>query len=81
MSSESGFLKDLFSDMDGAGVEYAILRNAGNVPFSLGGSDLDILVSHTDFEIACRRVAEAAEKHGGAVLVNRRMRCFCRSAG
>lgn len=77
MSSESGFLKDFFSSMDGDGVEYAILRNAGNVPVSLGGSDLDILVSHTDFEIACRRVAEAAKRHGGAVLVNRRMRYFC----
>lgn len=43
MSPESCFLETLFKELNNSGVLYAVMRNSETLPYSLGGSDLDLL--------------------------------------
>ncbi len=45
---ESHFLSTFFRALSDAGVRYAVMRNYDALPYSSGGSDLDILVSPGD---------------------------------
>ena len=45
---ESLFLTTFFQALSAAGVRYAVMRNYESLPYSTGGSDLDILISPGD---------------------------------
>jgi hypothetical protein len=42
---EGLFLQQLFERFNESGIRYAVMRNHEPLPFSAGGSDLDIIVS------------------------------------
>ena len=73
---ETPFLIDFFAALKERGVRYAVMRNSETLPESLGGSDLDILVEHTDFDIAVHCALVSARKHNGELIVNRRILKF-----
>ena len=47
-ASESWFLEDLFTVLNSKSIQYAVMRNHEPLPFSSGGSDLDIIVHERD---------------------------------
>jgi thymidylate kinase len=50
------FLHQLFRGFEEAGVSWAILRGWDDLPYSTGGSDLDVLVSRSELSQAMRAV-------------------------
>ena len=67
-SPEHFFLKTLFSQFNSAGVRYAVLRNYKTLPYSSGGSDLDILVHPDDTERAKAILFHAIKQAGGIAI-------------
>lgn len=67
-SAEGPFLHALFSRLNSSGIHYAVMRNYHSLPYSAGGSDLDILTTGAEYlrakEIFLSVVAEA----GGRVI-------------
>jgi hypothetical protein len=45
---EANFLNSLFIGLNGVGIRYAVMRNYLPLPYSAGGSDLDLMVSAED---------------------------------
>lgn len=65
VSPESYYIKVLFEQFEARRIRYAVLRNYEDLPFSSGGSDLDILVHPEDSETAKNAVFSAiAESRG-----------------
>lgn len=50
MVNESIFLEPFFTQLNNSNVKYGVMRNYKGLPTSLGGSDLDILISTEDVE-------------------------------
>lgn len=50
VTPEGHFLDVLFKLLNASNVRYAVMRNYESLPYSAGGSDLDILVAHQDGE-------------------------------
>lgn len=65
---ESFFLKLLFAVMGARNIRYAVLRNYETLPYSVGGSDLDILVHPDDAVQATEIVFTAIEQAGGVPI-------------
>ena len=65
---EGAFLSGLFTALHESCIRYAVLRNYETLPYSVGGSDLDILVHPDDAERAKRIIFQAVGHAGGIVL-------------
>lgn len=65
---EHYFLKLLFSLLNDEGVHYAVMRNYKTLPYSSGGSDLDILVLPDDTERAKEILFHAIKRAGGIAI-------------
>ena len=67
-SPEKCFLHALFSELNASGTRYAVLRNYQNLPDSVGGSDLDILVHPDDGDLMRAVISKAVKSaNGGAI--------------
>jgi len=69
MKTESIFLQDFFNRLNETGINYAVLRNYEPLPYSLGGSDLDILVAPTNAVAARDMIESFAHSHGLKLIV------------
>ena len=65
---ESTFLECLFAAFNQSGITYAVMRNYAHLPFSTGGSDLDILVSPADSLRVKKIILDAISKAHGISL-------------
>lgn len=65
MQAEETLLNDLFDQLNKSGVCYAVLRNYETLPESLGGSDLDLLVSSDKLDVVYEIVKKVTHLHGG----------------
>jgi len=65
---ESIILSDLFERLHRNGIIYAVLRNYDTLPDSLGGSDLDLLVSSNKLDKVYEMVKDIARFHGGRCI-------------
>lgn len=64
-SAESIFLSCFFSALNKSGIRYAVMRNYETLPYSSGGSDLDILVAPEDATKAEALLYQAIAQAGG----------------
>ena len=67
-SPEEEFLRRLFSDLAEANIRFAVMRNHETLPFSAGGSDLDILVLPADGQRVRSVILESIRASGGLPL-------------
>jgi len=67
-SPEGLFLIGLFEVFNTSGIRYAVMRNHLTLPFSAGGSDLDLIVDEADEAVAKVLIAKAISKAGGTSL-------------
>jgi thymidylate kinase len=65
---ESVLLRELFDRLNESGIRYAVLRNYESLPQSLGGSDLDLLVSRDRLQDAYQIVDRVARLNGGCCI-------------
>lgn len=65
MNSEPVILQGLFDRLNKSDVPYAVLRNYETLPHSLGGSDLDLLVSRDRVDEVYEIVKTLAHRYGG----------------
>jgi len=65
---EGFFLKKFFDNLNASGICYAVMRNHEPLPFSSGGSDLDIIVAPNHAEQA-RMIAFKAIRSAGGVPI------------
>jgi thymidylate kinase len=68
MSTEELFLSALFSGLENSEYSYCVLRNHEDLPLSLGGSDLDLLVLSSDSDAIAELVISLADQYGGLVI-------------
>jgi len=68
MEAESVVLGELFRSLNCSGIRYVVLRNSETLPYSLGGSDLDLLVSRDQFDIVCDMVMHIVRRNGGRCI-------------
>ncbi|EKD52307.1 MAG: thymidylate kinase-like protein [uncultured bacterium] len=68
IAPERYFLETLFAELNDGGIRYAVMRNHEALPYTAGGSDLDLLVAPED-EAATREVLLRAVKHAGGVII------------
>jgi thymidylate kinase len=66
--SEGFFLRELFAVLLNSGIRFAVMRNYQTLPFSAGGSDLDIMIAAGDGARAKALVLEAIRSAGGVPL-------------
>lgn len=67
-SPEAPFLKEFFYRLEKARIKYCVLRNYETLPYSLNGSDLDILVDRKDRDVALRLIDEFAGLQNGLCI-------------
>lgn len=65
---EGYFLKEFFSSMNAAGINYAVMRNYESLPYGNGGSDLDIVIA-AEHESLARSVANEVIRNLGGVRI------------
>lgn len=65
---EATFLQQLFDSLNNSGIRYAVMRNHESLPYSSGGSDLDILVAQPDGERTKKLLNDAIHVAGGTAL-------------
>ena len=65
---EAHFLKNLFVALTSAKIRYAVMRNHESLPFSSGGSDLDIIVASENGECVKAIVLDAIQSSGGVPI-------------
>jgi thymidylate kinase len=68
VSPEGAFLSALFENLNSANIRYAVLRNYQTLPFSSGGSDLDLAVHPEDAIRAQDAIASAVIQTRSFVL-------------
>ena len=68
MSSESMLLQRLFDRLNKSRVHYAVLRNYKTLPYSLGGSDLDLLVDRNHLDEAIVILRNVVRDFGGQCI-------------
>lgn len=67
---ETSFLVSFFTNLNVAGIRYAVMRNSETLPESLGGSDLDLLVEDDNAAQGIIDIAKrVAVENGGAMTV------------
>lgn len=69
-TSEAPFLTELFRRLGESNFSYCVLRNYEELPSSLGGSDLDLLVLPVDRDGIADVIKEVAEQCGGRVIAD-----------
>ena len=67
-SSESIFLQHLFDRLNSSGIRYVVMRNYEPLPYSAGGSDLDLLVARQDGERTKVLLHDVIHEAGGVEL-------------
>lgn len=67
-TSEANFLHKLFSDLNSSGIRYAVMRNHLPLPYSSGGSDLDLMVAVEDGARTRILIYKAIEAANGVAL-------------
>jgi len=67
-SSEKVFLEMLFCRFNALGIRYAVMRNYRSLPYSVGGSDLDIMVHLDDENLARVAIIESITAAGGVTI-------------
>jgi thymidylate kinase len=67
---ESLFLHNLFKDFSESGLGYCVLRNYDQLPFSLGGGDLDLAVLPEHMDLAAKCVADVGAEYGATILMD-----------
>lgn len=67
-SPETRFLKELFGELEKSAVHYAVMRNYECLPFSVAGSDLDILIDPKQEKLARKCIHTAMEAAGGVPI-------------
>lgn len=65
---EGFFLQQLFQRFNASSIRYAVMRNHESLPFSAGGSDLDLLVAQQDGERTKVLLYDAIHEAGGVAL-------------
>jgi thymidylate kinase len=65
---EGFFLQQLFVRLNASRIRYAVMRNHHSLPYSSGGSDLDILVTRQDGERTKALLYDAIHQAGGVAL-------------
>lgn len=65
---QRGFFEFFFQELNNSGCAYAVMRNYATLPYSAGGSDLDLLVAPED-EATTREIFFRAVKHAGGVII------------
>jgi len=65
---ESEFLHQLFESLNMAGIHYAVMRNYEPLPYSAGGSDLDVLVATADHRIAKETLIAVVDSIHGKIV-------------
>jgi thymidylate kinase len=65
---ESAFLHHLFAALNSAGIHYAVMRNHLPLPYSAGGSDLDIIINPI-YETRARTVVLESIRSAGGVPI------------
>jgi len=68
MTAEAQFLSAFFEELARANTTYCVLRNHEMLPFSLGSSDLDLLVLANEREHVAELLVSVATRHGGRVI-------------
>ena len=66
--SESVFLEGLFSSLNKKAHKYAVMRNYEQLPKSVGGSDLDLLVDDENANQIIGCIVDTIKKHKGVVI-------------
>ncbi len=67
-SAEIFFLTCLFNKLNSSGIHYAVMRNHETLPYSAGGSDLDIIVRSQDEFRTKEAIQDSIQKAGGICL-------------
>jgi len=62
-------LKEFFDELNKNNINYCVLRNYQNLPESLGGSDLDILISQKDINKFYLILNEVLKKNNGKIII------------
>jgi thymidylate kinase len=65
---EASFLQELFVALNTSGIRYAIMRNHEPLPYSSGGSDLDVFVVPDDIDAAKTVLLSVVENVDGKVI-------------
>ncbi|SFD91554.1 hypothetical protein [Nitrosomonas sp. Nm166] len=65
---EGKFLQDLFSGLNKTGIHYAVMRNHEPLPYSTGGSDLDIFVNPVDVKAAKNLLIDVVQRVNGEII-------------
>lgn len=65
---EAPFLTELFNKLNEEKIEYCVLRNYETLPYSLAGSDIDLLVARQFFNKAVDIIHNVASLHGGRCI-------------
>jgi len=68
-SSETAFLTKLFQRLNENNIHYCVLRNYESLPYSLNGSDIDILFSRQHFSNAHGIISRTAKEFGGKCIL------------
>jgi len=63
------FLSSLFSSLNKLNINYCVLRNYSKLPESLGGSDLDILISSKDVDDFYRLLDEVLKQTNANMII------------
>lgn len=81
-SAEASFLIGLFQQLNDSAIPYCVLRNYNTLPYSLGGSDIDLLVSGDSLATVFDIVNKLAHMHGGrCISYFKVMGIICRFCG
>lgn len=65
---EGFFLQQLFEHFNASGMNYAVMRNYASLPYSVGGSDLDILVPSNNYHQSQAMLLDCISQAGGTLL-------------
>ena len=72
---ESFFLTDLFNGLNSHELKYCVLRNYEDLPHSLTGSDLDLLLSNKSIGLFYGILHDVLEKHNGYIISQYGVNC------
>ncbi|MBU4186200.1 MAG: hypothetical protein KKI12_00310 [Proteobacteria bacterium] len=67
-SSETAFLTELFQRLNDNNIHYCVLRNYESLPYSLNGSDLDLLIPKSELTTTWKIIQHSAKECGGKCI-------------
>lgn len=65
---EADFLQKLFAALNASSIRYAVMRNHETLPYSTGGSDLDIFVEPSDAQAAKKLLLSVVHSVDGEII-------------